>query len=168
MGKAGLALDVTHMSEEACFEALDVYGGVVVASHAHSQPTVPRPRLLSDRVIQGIVARNGVIGVMPVNWALRADWEPDHGKAEVTLDAVVDAIDAVCQIAGGALHVGLGTDFDGGQGAESAPAELDTIADLPRLASMLASRGFTEPDVAAVMGGNSIALLRERVLPGTW
>ncbi len=109
MGKAQLALDITHMSEQACLEALDVYQGVVVASHAHSQRTVATPRLLSDRVIEGIVARDGIIGVMPVNWALRSGWEPDYGKAAVTLDAVVDAIDAVCQIAGDAHHVGLGT-----------------------------------------------------------
>ncbi len=39
-------------------------------------------------------------------------------------------------------------------GAESAPAEIDTIADLPKLAVALAARGFSEPDVTAVMAGN--------------
>jgi Membrane dipeptidase (Peptidase family M19) len=54
------------------------------------------------------------------------------------------------EIAGDALHVGLGTDFDGGQGTEAAPVELDTIADLPKLASALAAHGFPDPDIAAV------------------
>lgn len=164
MGKARLALDVTHMSEEACLEALDVYEGAVVASHAHSQRTVATPRLLSDRVIQEIVARDGVIGVLPVNWALSATWQPGERKDAVTLDAVVIAVDTVCQIAGDALHVGMGTDFDGGQGAESALAELDTIADLPKLAAILAERGFSGADIAAVMGGNWLSFLRERLL----
>jgi microsomal dipeptidase-like Zn-dependent dipeptidase len=86
-----------------------------------------------------------------------------NGKDAVTLDAVVEAIDAVCQIAGDAAHVGLGTDFDGGQGAEAAPAELDTIADLPKLASALAARGFADADIAAVMGGNWLKFLRRRL-----
>jgi len=164
MGRAELTLDVTHMSERACLEALEVYEGAVVSSHAHSQRTVAMHRLLSDRVIEGIVARGGVVGVLPLNWALSSSWRASDGKGAVTLAAVADAIDAVCQIAGDALHVGLGTDFDGGQGAEAAPAELDTIADMPKLASALEARGFADPDIAAVMGGNWISFLH-RCLP---
>jgi membrane dipeptidase len=163
MARAELTLDVTHMSERACLEALDAYEGAVVASHAHSQRTVATPRLLSDRVIEGIVAHDGVVGVLPLNWALSSSWRAGNGKDAVTLVAVVDAIDAVCQIAGDALHVGLGTDFDGGQGTEATPAELDTIADLPKLAPALTARGFADTDIAAVMGGNWISFLRRHL-----
>jgi membrane dipeptidase len=79
------------------------------------------------------------------------------------VDAVVDAIDAVCQIAGDADHVGIGSDFDGGQGAESAPAELDTVGDLPKLAAALARRGFSEKGIAAVMGGNWLHFFRRQL-----
>lgn len=159
MSRLGLTLDLTHMSEEACLEALASYEGAVVATHAHSRRTAAKPRLLSDRVIEGIVARDGVVGVLPLNWALDSSWRPSDGKEAVRLDAVVNAIDAVCQIAGDAAHVGLGTDFDGGQGSEAAPAEIDTIADLPKLISILAARGFADADVAAVMGGNWLRFL---------
>jgi Membrane dipeptidase (Peptidase family M19) len=71
---------------------------------------------------------------------------------------------ALCQIAGDAAHVGIGTDFDGGQGAESTPAEIDTIADLPKLAPALAARGFGDTDIAAVMGGNWLRFLRRQCL----
>jgi membrane dipeptidase len=90
MGRARLTLDVTHMSERACLEALDAYEGAVVASHAHSQRTVATPRLLSDRVIEGIVARGGVVGVLPLNWALSSSWRASDGKDAVTLAAVGD------------------------------------------------------------------------------
>jgi membrane dipeptidase len=160
MGRLRLALDLTHMSEEACLEALDSYEGAVIASHAHSRRTADKPRLLSDRVIEGIVARNGIVGVLPLNWALDSNWCASDGKDAITLDAVVDAIDDVCQIAGNADHVGIGSDFDGGQGAESAPAELDTIADLPKLATAVARRGFAADEVTAVMGGNWLRFLR--------
>lgn len=163
MAGLGLTLDLTHMSEEASLEALDNYEGAIVATHAHSRRTVAKTRLLSDGVIEGIVARDGVVGVLPLNWALDSSWRASDGKDAVTLDAVVEAVDAVCQIAGDAAHVGLGTDFDGGQGAEAAPAELDTIADIPKLASALAARGFADPDIAAVMGGNWLTFLRRQL-----
>ena len=117
------------------------------------------PRLLSDPVVEGIVARDGIVGVLPLNSALDPTWNATDGKKAVTLDAVVDAIDAVCQIAGDAQHVGIGTDFDGGQGAESSPLEIDTIADLPKLAEALAGRGFPENDIADVMGRNWLRFL---------
>ena len=67
-------------------------------------------------------------------------------------------------LTGDTRHVGLGTDFDGGQGAEDAPAELDTIADLPRLVEALARRGYADEAVTAIMGGNWLRVLR-RALP---
>jgi membrane dipeptidase len=164
MGRLGIALDLTHMSEPACLEASQTYEGPIVATHAHARRSVDSVRLLSDRVIEAIVERDGVVGVLPLNWALLAGWRVDDGKDAVTLDAVVDAVDAVCQIAGDAMHVGIGSDFDGGQGAESAPAELDTIADLPKLSRVLAARGYPDADIAAVMGENWSAFLR-RLLP---
>jgi membrane dipeptidase len=164
MSRAGAVLDLSHMSERACLEALATYGGAIVASHANSRRTKDIPRLLSDAVVEGIVARDGVVGVMPLNWSLDPAWRPEHGKSAVGLERVVDAIDAVCQIAGDARHVAIGTDFDGGQGAEAAPAEIDTIADLPKLATALAAGGFSADDVAAVMGGNWLRLLG-RCLP---
>jgi membrane dipeptidase len=163
MGRAGLTLDLTHMSEEACLEALDTYEGPVVATHAHSRRTVATDRLLSDRVIAGIVGRGGVVGVLPLNWALRPGWKRADGKGAVSLEAVVAAVDAVCQVAGNAARVGIGSDFDGGQGAESAPAELDTIADLPKLAAALSAQGYADDDVAAVMGGNWLRFLRTQL-----
>ena len=165
MGTLGLTLDLTHMSDRASLEALESYEGPIVATHANSRRTVDTPRLLSDRVIEGIVAREGVIGMLPVNWALVPGWTADDGKEAVTLEAVVDAIDAVCQIAGGARCVGIGTDFDGGLGSETAPAELDTIADLPKLALALAARGFDEADVDGIMGGNWLAFLKRSIDP---
>ena len=74
------------------------------------------------------------------------------------------AMDYVCQMAGDAQHVALGTDFDGGFGSESTPAELDTIADLPKIATALKARGYGDADVEAIMGGNWLRIVR-RALP---
>ena len=73
---------------------------------------------------------------------------------------MVEHIDYICQFAGDARHVGIGTDFDGGFVLQSVPAEIDTIADLQKLVPLLAERGYTEKDIEAIMGTNWIHLLR--------
>lgn len=86
-------------------------------------------------------------------------------KASVHLDTWVDAVDSIRQITGDALHVGIGTDFDGGQGAESAPAGIDTVADLSKLADGLARRGYDPAAIEAITSGNWLRVLRAH-LPG--
>jgi membrane dipeptidase len=77
------------------------------------------------------------------------------------LELVVDHIDYICQLAGDAKHVGIGTDFDGGFGLQSVPAEINTIADLQKLVPLLKKRGYTENDITAIMGENWLSLLKE-------
>jgi len=163
MDRVGLVLDVTHMSDDAAREALTRYSGTVVATHANSRRTVDRPRLLPDDVVQAIAERDGVIGVLPLLWALDSDWKA-KGREGVSLDSVVDAIDVLVELTGGTRHVGIGTDFDGGQGAEQAPHEVDTIADLPKLADALGRRGYRDDDVRNIMSGNWLRVLA-RTLP---
>jgi membrane dipeptidase len=158
LGEAGMALDLTHMAEEACFEALELSAGPVCATHAHARRTCDIPRLLSDRLVRAVAARDGVVGVLPVCWALREGWR--RGDPRVPLDRVVDAVVDLCDLTGGVRHVAVGTDFDGGQGAESAPLGIETIADLPRLGDALVARGFSDDEAAAVLGGNWLRWLR--------
>jgi membrane dipeptidase len=61
---------------------------------------------------------------------------------------------------GDAAHVGLGSDLDGCFGAESAPAEVDTVADLALIGPALAELGYGEADVAAILGSNWLRLLQ--------
>ena len=155
-----MPLDLSHMSDRAIAEALDFFGGPVVASHANSRALVPFERNLSDGTIRRISARDGVVGIMPLNWALDPAWKTHRDKARVALDTVVDAVDHVGQLTGDADHVGIGSDFDGGQGVEIAPDGIDTVADLPRLADRLSARGYGDAAVAAIMGGNWLRVLR--------
>jgi membrane dipeptidase len=78
----------------------------------------------------------------------------------VSLSAYVDHLDHVCQLAGNSAHAALGSDLDGGYGQEQSPHDLDTIADLPQVADLLRARGYGEGDVAAILHGNWLRLLR--------
>lgn len=160
----GLGLDLSHMAEQSVWESLDRFEGVLLASHSNPRSFVPGERQLCDQMIRAIAERDGVIGTVFYNRFLLRGWGRTNRKDSVTLSHVVDVIDHVCQVVGDAAHVGLGSDFDGGLGRESVPAEIDTVADLPKVAAALSERGFAPDDVAAVMGANWIRLLR-RLLP---
>ena len=67
---------------------------------------------------------------------------------------VVDHIDHICQLAGNARHCGMGTDLDGGFGKEQTPNDLDTIADLHKVADILARRGYSQTDIDGIMCRN--------------
>jgi membrane dipeptidase len=160
MADLGVGLDVSHMSERAALESLDRFDGVVMASHGNPRGVVPGERQLSDALIAGIAERGGTIGIMPVNRFLRRDWGRGDRKERVTLTDVVRAIDYVCQRVGDAEHVALGSGFDGGFGRESVPAEIDTVADLSKIAAALAEHGFQPDHIATIMSGNWLRCLR--------
>jgi membrane dipeptidase len=75
---------------------------------------------------------------------------------------MLDHMDHICQLAGNADHIAIGTDLDGGFGKEQSPLDLDTIADLANVPAMLAQRGYSPDDITGVMHGNWIRFL-ERV-----
>ncbi len=164
----GLMLDLAHASDESFLEALERFEGCVLVSHANPRTLVhdyPRPeRLLSDEMIRRLAERGGVIGVMPHNDFLKAGWRIGDRKDKVTLERVVAVIDHICQVTGSYEYVGLGTDFDGGRGVESMPAEIDTIADMQKIAPALRAYGYPEEAVTAILGGNWLKLL-QRGLP---
>jgi membrane dipeptidase len=167
MASFGFTLDLSHMDEQAALQALESYAGPVVATHANAKALlkdVDSNRFLSDRLIQGLIERDGIIGIVPYNRFLRWGWSPDDGRHLVTLEHVAAQIDYICQMAGNARHAGIGSDFDGGFGVQAAPAGIDTIADLQKLGPTLAERGYTEKDIAAISGENWLSLLR-RTLP---
>lgn len=161
MQELSIILDLSHMAERSFFEALDRYEGPVIASHSNPQAVAPGDRQLSDAMIRALADRDGVIGVVLHNGMLKKGWTRGDPKEAVTIRDVVRAIDYICQRVGDARHVGIGSDFDGGFGVESAPSEFDTVADLPKIAWALREAGFAEADIEAVMSGNWLRILRK-------
>lgn len=159
--RLGMVLDLTHLSDLAFRQSLDVFGGRVIGSHQNSRRWANWQRQWADDQIKAVVERDGVIGAACDAIMLQESWVKGKSKREVTLDRVVDNIDHVCQLAGNTRHAGVGSDLDGGYGCEQTPSDLDTIADLGRIPDLLRRRGYTEPDVEAIMYGNWIRLLGE-------
>lgn len=168
MADYNFILDLSHMDEAAAYEALDRYDGPVMATHSNCAALMQGTdtnRHLPDRVIRGLIERDGVIGLIPLNSFLKVGWLRTSGsrREEVPLDTFIAHIDHVCQVAGNANHAGIGSDFDGGFGVQSIPPELDTIADLQLVAAKLIERGYSETDAANILGGNWLRFLRKHL-----
>jgi membrane dipeptidase len=163
MDRLGLILDVTHLTDQGFWQALDHFQGPVWASHSNCRALVPHQRQLTDDQLRALIQRNAVIGTALDAWMLIPDWQrgrttPD--AAGLCLEKLVDHIDHICQIAGNARHAGFGSDLDGGFGREQCPADLTTIADLSKLPELLSARGYSADDIHRVAHRNWIDFLR--------
>ncbi len=162
MAGVGFILDLSHMDVLAAHQSLDLYPGPIIASHANAARIIPEyegNRMLPDEVIRGLIERGSVIGVVPFCKFLDYRWKLGDARDPITLETLADQVDYICQLAGNARHVGLGSDFDGGYGVASVPAGVDTIADLQKLGPVLTARGYNDEDVANVLGGNWLTFL---------
>lgn len=160
MADLGFILDLTHMAEEATLQALDSYEGVIVATHSNARSLVPGQRQLSDYQIKRIAERDGVIGVVLFNGFLKEGYTTGDPKSTVTAENIVAHVDHICQCVGDAAHVGIGSDFDGGFGFEASPEGIETHSDLGLLSLVLKEYGYSEDDVAGIMGGNWLSVVR--------
>ncbi|TVR64659.1 MAG: peptidase M19 [Spirochaetaceae bacterium] len=161
MRRLGVLCDLTHMSDRAFWETLELYDGPVLASHNNCRALVPHQRQFSDDQIRAIAERDGVIGAAMDVWMVASGWTyNDLGGRAVTLSDVVDHIEHIRKVTGSARNVAIGTDLDGGFGREQSPTDLDTIADLQKLPALLRERDFTDDEIAAVCHGNWLRLLR--------
>ena len=161
MRPLNVALDLSHMDDRSFLQALDLYDGPVIASHANPRAlTNNTNRHLSDEMIKALVQRDGVIGTLIFNKFLLKNWEQGYPREAATVETVAAAIDYVCQIAGDARHAAIGTDFDGGFGRDSIPAGFDTVADLQLIGVALAQRGYAAEDVELILNGNWLRMLK--------
>ncbi len=153
----GLVLDLTHLSEPSFYEALESFAGPVLASHNNCRHLVPGDRQFSDEQFRLIVERDGVIGVACDAWMLYPGWERGVTQPDVvSLEALVDHIDHICNLAGNADHVAIGSDLDGLYGWEQTPYDLRSIADLQKLPQMLRNRGYETGQIEGIMYRNWI------------
>ncbi len=159
MERLGMILDLSHMADDAVWQALDRYRGPIIASHTNSRVYVPTDRHFTDDQIRAAAARGVVIGVVLHNSFLVGGWAPEQGP--VGIDAVVRHLDHVRELVGDARHSGIGSDFDGGAGVEATPQPFDTVADLGAIGDALKAHDYSDEDISGILGGNFLRVFRE-------
>lgn len=164
MQQLQMILDVTHLCDDAFWQALDLYQGPLWASHNLCRALVPHNRQYSDEQIRALIERDTVLGAAMDAWMIVPGWIRGKSTPEnmhCSLESVADHIDHICQLAGNARHVAIGTDLDGGYGTEQSPADLDSIADIDKLNGILQRRGYSADDLQQIMQGNALRVLRQ-------
>lgn len=147
--RLGMLVDVAHCSSSGIRHALEVSTRPIVYSHGWISDSEPHYASRNARAIHAplareIAAKGGVIGAFPLHWSSPEDYADYLLKLVATL---------------GAAHVGIGTDHSG-----LPNSAISGYRDFPRVALALSRGGFNESDVAAVMGGNYLRLLRQAML----
>ena len=141
----GIAVDLSHASTRTFWDVIEASTVPVVASHSGARSRCDHPRNLDDEQLHSLGESGGVVGTVFLPAFLRPEPEPT---------ALVDVLDHIEHIAdkAGIDAVAIGADYDGF--AAQGPVGLEDVSRLPALTAGLSSRGFSDQDIAKVMGGN--------------
>ena len=148
MEAIGMVVDVAHSSHATIAQVLAMARRPVVASHGGVQATCKVNRNLTDDEIRGIARTGGVIGIGYWDAAICSTKPADAARA---ITYVRDLV--------GIDHVGLGSDFDG---AVTTGFDASQVA---AVTQALIDHGFSDADIAKVMGGNVLRVLRAGIAP---
>jgi membrane dipeptidase len=162
MEELNMILDVTHLCDDAFWQAMDHYNGPIWASHNNCRALVNHNRQFSDDMIKVLIEKRAVIGAAFDAWMIVPGWERGVSTPEslaCNLEKITDHIDHICQLAGNAHHVGIGSDLDGAFGKEQCPSDLETIADIQALIPLLEKRGYTAGEIESIMHRNWLRFL---------
>lgn len=167
MSDAGMILDITHMADQAVWESFELWDGPIMASHCTCRSIVNGQRHLTDDMIRELTRRNGIIGLVFCQFFIDPDITfetlPQRGKWESKygMEGLLPHIDKIADLAGGSLdNIAIGTDMDGGFGAEVTPTDVDTIADLQKFPDVLKTAGVSEQDALSILHGNALHFFR--------
>lgn len=190
MNKAGIMVDVSHVSDEAFYQAVDLSTVPVIASHSSMRSFTPGwERNMSDEMLKALADKGGVAMINFGSSFLRGEYQGQGDPVEEkikkyledndidrdsdegfkyyseqrkanpigTLDDVVAHIDHAVQLVG-IDHVGLGSDYDG---VTFLPDGLEDVSEYPNLIEALLEKGYSEQDIAKIMGGNVLRVWGE-------
>lgn len=164
MERLNIILDATHLCDDSFWDAISRFNGHVWASHNNCRTLVNHNRQYSDEQIKELIGRGAVIGAALDAWMMVPDWQRGISKPKemnCNLEVMINHIDHICQLAGNANHVGIGSDLDGAFGKEQCPYDLENIADLQKIPNLFKQKGYTDTDVENLMYGNWLRFLRK-------
>ena len=187
MNRLGMLVDGSHSSDAAFDQMLQLSRVPIVLSHSGPRAVYNHPRNLDDDRMRRLARAGGVMFMNTIflapddrseernaieerqrNWhrltsaerrrllADRAARDAVQPFTNATLDHFMRSMLHAIRVMG-VDHVGLGADWDGGGGVQG----MEDISLLPRVTERLRREGFSERDIAKIMGGNLLRVMRQ-------
>ncbi|MCC2616437.1 dipeptidase [Aestuariibacter halophilus] len=191
MNALGMMVDISHVSDAAFYQAVEISTAPVIASHSSLRSFTPGfERNMDDDMIKALAENGGVVMInfgstfvdqVARNWRnqfsqARKPVEQQYGEDSEQAQGfeaqyreekpfpfagvakVADHIDHVVKLVG-IEHVGIGSDYDGV--GDSLPQGLKDVASYPNLVAELLRRGYSDDDIAKLLGENLLRVWRE-------
>ncbi len=187
MNRLGMLIDVSHSSDASFDQMVELSRVPVIASHSGPRALFDHPRNLDDNRMRRLARSGGVMFINSVfltpydnspernaindrheRWAElnpaerrqllrdRAALDAQRPYTSADFDRYMRSVMHAISIMG-ADHVGLGADWDGGGGVIG----WDDISLLPRVTARLRREGVSDADIAKIMGGNLMRVMRQ-------
>jgi len=145
--KLGIIVDVSHISDEAFWQIMDVTQAPVIATHSNSRKLCPISRNLTDEMFRAICETDGVAG-----FNLCAEFIGEKPN----LDTACDHIFHYLELDPSGRHVALGGDLDG---IDKMPEGFCGVQDYGKLAARLLERGLDETTLNQIFWSNALGVI---------
>lgn len=146
--RLGMLIDVSHISDEAFWDIMDITQAPIIATHSNSRAICNNSRNLTNDMFKAICETGGVAGLNLYTGFLGAN---------STLDTVCDHVLHWMEL-GGEKHIALGGDLDG---ASPLPLGFAGVQDYPKLAERLLARGVNEETVYDIFWNNAMGVMKK-------
>lgn len=145
--RLGIVVDVSHISDQAFWDIMDITQAPIVASHSNSRRVCDHKRNLTDDMFRAVCATGGVAGLNQYAYFLGC--EPD-------LDKVCDHVFHFLDLDPDGTHIALGADFDG---CDKLAREIEGLHSYPLLARRLLERGLDEQTLHNIFWNNALGVI---------
>ena len=186
MNRLGMVVDVSHCTEQTCFDAIEYSSRPIAVTHANPQEFVGTDielnrRNKSTELIRKLAETGGVIGLSNYPKIMK---DGSNCTLDTFLDMMAWTVDLV-----GADTVGLGTDFYDGwpesqikwwragrwaresaipsKGFSDWPAWFRNSRDFPNIIEGMQKRGFSQAEIEKIVGGNWLRFFRDGFKPAS-
>jgi len=147
--RVGMIVDVSHISDQAFWDIMEIAEKPVIASHSNSRAVWGHSRNLTDDMFRAICQTGGVAGLNQY-----AAFIGENADIDAACDHVLHFIelDPECR------HIALGADFDG---CDELPLGISGVDDYPKLARRLNERGVDNQMIRRIYWENAMGVMEK-------